>query len=105
MGETAREMNTLEEQIESTLDQYVRPLLATHGGDLEVLRVEDGLVYFRMLGHCAGCAAADLTSEDLINKELVEHVPGVRRAVLENRVSQELMDQAREILNRRRMRS
>jgi Fe-S cluster biogenesis protein NfuA len=103
MGETAREMNTLEEQIESALDQYVRPLLATHGGDLEVLRVEDGLVYFRMLGHCAGCAAADLTSEDLINKELVEHVPGVRRAVLENRVSQELMDQAREILNRRRM--
>ena len=103
MGETAREMNTLEEQIESALDQYVRPLLATHGGDLEVLRVEDGLAYFRMLGYCAGCAAADLTSEDLINKELVEHVPGVRRAVLENRVSQELMDQAREILNRRRM--
>ncbi len=105
MVETAREMNTLEEQIESALDEYVRPLLVTHGGDMEVLRVEDGLVYFRMLGHCAGCAAADLTSEDLINKELVEHVPGVRRAVLENRVSQELMDQAREILNRRRMRS
>ena len=105
MVETAREMNMLEEQIESALDEYVRPLLATHGGDMEVLCVEDGLVYFRMLGRCAGCAAADLTSEDLINKELVEHVPGVRGAVLETKVSQELIDQAREILNRRRMRS
>ena len=105
MGETAREMNTLEVQIESALDQYVRPLLATHGGDLEVLRVEDGLVYFRMLGHCAGCAAAHLTREDLINNELVEPVPGVRRAVLDHTVRQELMDQATEILNRRRMRS
>lgn len=87
--------------IEAVLDEYVRPLLATHGGDMEVLRVEDGVVYFRMKGACAGCAAADLTSEDLINKELVEHVPGVRKAVLENQVSQELIDQARDFLRRR----
>ena len=88
--------------VEAALDEYVRPLLATHGGDMEVLRIEDGIVYFRMLGHCSGCAAADLTSEDLINKELVEHVPGVKKAVLESSVSQELIDQAREILKKRR---
>ena len=88
--------------VEAALDEYVRPLLATHGGDMEVLRIEDGIVYFRMLGHCAGCAAADLTSEDLINKELVEHVPGVKKAVLENSVSQELIDQALDILKKRR---
>ncbi len=102
MVETARKENTLEQEIESVLNEYVRPLLATHGGDMEVLRVEDGLVYFRMLGHCAGCAAADLTSEDLVNKELVEHVPGIRGAVLETGVSQDLINQAREILRRRR---
>ena len=88
--------------VEAALDEYVRPLLATHGGDMEVLRIEDGIVYFRMLGHCAGCAAADLTSEDLINKELVEHIPGVKKAVLENSVSQELIDQALDILKKRR---
>ena len=98
MSNTAIDRGT----IEAALDEYVRPLLATHGGDMEVLRVEDGVVYFRMKGACAGCSAADLTSEDLINKELVEHVPGVRKAVLETVVSQELMEQAREILRRRR---
>ena len=87
--------------IEAALNEYVRPLLATHGGDMEVLRVEDGVVYFRMKGACAGCSAADLTSEDLINKELVEHVPGVRKAVLETQVSQELIDQAKEFLRKR----
>ena len=50
-----------------------------------------------MKGACAGCSAADLTSEDLINKELVEHVPGVRKAVLETQVSQELIDQAKRL--------
>ena len=90
------------EEIEAVLDEYVRPLLASHGGDMAVDRVEEGVVYFHMLGHCAGCAAADLTNEDLINKELVEHVPGVKKAVLENSVSQELIDQALEILRRRR---
>ena len=88
--------------VEAALDEYVRPLLATHNGDMEVLRIEDGVVYFRMKGACAGCAAADLTSEDLINKELVEHVPGVKKAVLETAVSQDLIDQAMDILKRRR---
>ena len=54
--------------IEAALDEYVRPLLATHGGDMEVTHVEDGVVYFRMKGACAGCSAADLTSEDLALK-------------------------------------
>lgn len=100
MTKTANHEKVKRKQVEEALDQYVRPLLATHGGDMAVDRIEDGIVYFRMLGHCAGCAAADLTSEDLINKELVEHVPGVRKAVLVNDVSQELIDQAKEILRR-----
>ena len=82
MAESEKPIKVKRKQVEAALDEYVRPLLATHGGDMMVDRIEDGVVYFRMLGHCAGCAAADLTSEDLINKELVEHVPGVKKAVL-----------------------
>lgn len=95
-------MKVRRKDVEAVLDEYVRPLLATHNGDMEVLRIEDGVVYFRMKGACAGCAAADLTSEDLINKELVEHVPGVKKAVLENSVSQDLIDQAMNILKKSR---
>lgn len=102
MNNTAENTKVNRQTIEAVLDEYVRPLLATHGGDLEVLRVEDGIVYFCMKGACAGCAAADLTSEDLINKELSERVPGVRKAVLQNTVSRELIDQALHILRKKR---
>ena len=85
-------------EIEAVLDEHVRPLLAAHGGDLKVERVEGGIVYFELMGKCAGCAAADQTSRDLINKELVERVPGVKGAVMTNGISAELLEQAMEIL-------
>lgn len=88
------------ETIEAVLDEYVRPLLRTHGGDMKVLGYEDGVVRFKLTGVCAGCSAADLTSEDLINKELTEHIPEVKKAVLETEVSEDLLRQAREMLAR-----
>lgn len=89
-------------EIEEVLDTRVRPLLRTHGGDLEVLSFEDGIVRFRLLGHCAGCAAADITSEELINAELTDALPEVKQAVLVHEVSRNLLDQAAEILRQRR---
>ena len=82
-------------EIEAVLDEHVRPLLAAHGGDLKVERVEGGIVYFRLMGRCA---AADQTSRELINKELVERVPGVKGAVMVNGISAEQLEQAMEIL-------
>ena len=38
------------ERIEQVLDEKVRPALRTHDGDIKVVRVEDGVLYFRMLG-------------------------------------------------------
>lgn len=86
------------EEIESVLDEHVRPLLRRDGGDMEVLEVEDGVVRFKLKGRCAGCPAADLTTETLIESELVERVPGIRRAVLVQDISDELLDQARAII-------
>ena len=46
----------------------------------------------------AGCAAANQTSEDLINRELIEHVPGIKKAVLANGISPELLEQTLALL-------
>ena len=89
------------QELEAVLDEQVRPLLRSHGGDLEVLSMEEGIVRFRLLGHCAGCAAADLTAQDLVQEELCKALPWVKQAVLVNQVSQELLDQAMDILRRR----
>lgn len=94
-------MYEYEAEIEAVLDERVRPLLRTHGGDMQVLSFEDGVVRFRLLGRCAGCAAADITSEELIHAELTDALPQVKQAVLVNEVSQSLLDQAAAILKAR----
>lgn len=89
------------EEIEAVLDEYVRPLLRTHGGDMEVLEVDGGVLRFKLKGKCSGCPAADLTTEELIQAELTEHMPAIKQAVLVQETSPELIAQARAILRQR----
>lgn len=89
------------EDIEAVLNEHVRPLLGSHGGDMEVVEVEDGVVRFKLKGKCAGCPAADLTTEELIQTALTEHLPYVKKAVLVQDISQDLLDEARSILKMR----
>lgn len=84
-------------ELERLLDLNVRPMLLSHGGDLEVLSVEDGYVRFKLLGQCAGCPSAYLTTEEVIDVE-VRQLDGIKGAVLEQRVSDDLLQQARNIL-------
>ncbi|MDQ3579242.1 MAG: NifU family protein [Actinomycetota bacterium] len=48
-------------RVENALDS-VRPYMATHGGDVELLEVTDeGVVRVRLLGSCDGCASSSVT--------------------------------------------
>lgn len=87
------------EQIEQILDERVRPQLALHGGGIRSLSCEDGVYRFQLLGQCAGCPSADLTTEELIQDELLQAVSGLKQVVLVQPVSDQLLDQARAILN------
>ena len=92
-------MNEILKQIETVLDEQVRPLLRTHGGNVEIDRYEDGVVYIKMLGQCAGCPSADLTNETLVEAELVAALPElVQRVVVVQTVSDELWEQAKRLL-------
>ena len=92
-------MNEILKQIEIVLDEQVRPLLRTHGGNVEIDRYEDGVVYIKMLGQCAGCPSADLTNETIVEAELVKALPElVKRAVIVQTVSDELWGQAKRLL-------
>lgn len=87
------------EDVEAVLEREVRPQLRTHGGNIELMEVtEDGVVRFRLTGACAGCPAADITNDELVQAMLKEHVPGVRDAVLVQSVSEDLLVQARTLL-------
>ena len=64
-------MENIEEQIKNVIHK-LRPYLQRDGGD-----IEDGIVYVRMLGACAGCTMIDDTLKDGVEQILMEEVPGV----------------------------
>lgn len=86
-------------RIEAVLDEKVRPALRSHGGEIEVDRLEDGVLYVKLLGQCAGCPSADLTNETLVEAELTAALPElVRKVAVVQTVSDELWEQAKKLL-------
>lgn len=69
-------MDETKQQVLALIER-VRPYLQRDGGDIEVLSVEDGIVYVKMLGACDGCMALDVTLKQGIETMLLENVPGV----------------------------
>jgi Fe-S cluster biogenesis protein NfuA len=63
----------------------VRPYLATHGGNVELLGVDDalGAVLIRLLGSCDGCASSSITLKLAVERAIAEAAPEVARIVVE----------------------
>lgn len=60
-----------------TVLEKIRPFLNRDGGDVEFVRFENGIVYVKLVGACAGCDLIDSTLQDGIATLLMEEVPGV----------------------------
>lgn len=66
----------------NTLITKVRPYLQRDGGDIEIISIDDGIVYVKMLGACDGCMAIDITLKQGIETMLLENVPGIIGVVM-----------------------
>ncbi len=66
----------VEKRVLRALDQ-VRPYMESHGGNVELLGVEDGVVRLRLVGSCDGCAASSSTLELAVEKAIQEEAPDV----------------------------
>jgi Fe-S cluster biogenesis protein NfuA/nitrite reductase/ring-hydroxylating ferredoxin subunit len=64
----------LETRVREALDS-VRPYMESHGGDVELLAIEEGVAKLRLVGHCKGCPASEATLELAIKKALEETAP------------------------------
>lgn len=53
----------------------VRPYVASHGGDIELVAIEDGVAHVRLSGACQGCGAAGHTLRSVVSDALLAHVP------------------------------
>jgi hypothetical protein len=91
---TLREMLPIQERdIESVLDEKVRPLLRAHNGDIELMIIEAGdVIRLRLAGACVACIGAEQTI-----RESFLSVGGV---LVESGVSEELVAEALHFLKR-----
>lgn len=67
---------SLQERIEDALDT-IRPALADHGGNVEVVSIEPPALSVRFLGACDNCPASTLTFYSGVKKAVQEHVPEI----------------------------
>jgi Fe-S cluster biogenesis protein NfuA len=76
-----------ESRVRQALDQ-VRPYLHSHGGDVELLGVEDNVVRLRMQGSCHGCPSSAMTLKTAIEEAIYEKAPDVKSIEVEGVVQQ-----------------
>ncbi len=65
------------EQVRLIVEE-LRPFLQADGGDIELLKVEDGVVYVRLVGSCVGCPSSLMTLKHGVEARIVEAVPGIK---------------------------
>ncbi len=49
------------EEIENLLNDQVRPALASHGGGIEIVDLDSGVLYIKLFGGCQGCSSSKAT--------------------------------------------
>jgi Fe-S cluster biogenesis protein NfuA len=76
----------LETRVRSALES-VKPALASHGGNVELVGLDDrGVVRLRLEGSCHGCPSSAATLRSTIERAIHEAAPDVAALVVEGAV-------------------
>lgn len=73
-------VESVEERVNRALDK-VRPGIQADGGEVWLIKVEDGTAYVQMLGACGGCPASTMTLKGAIEAVVVADVPEVTQVL------------------------
>jgi Fe-S cluster biogenesis protein NfuA/nitrite reductase/ring-hydroxylating ferredoxin subunit len=72
----------VEDRVREALES-VRPYLESHGGDVELVGVEEGVVKLRLSGSCNGCPSSTMTLKLAIEDAIQKMAPEVERVEAE----------------------
>jgi len=64
--------------------EKARPYLKSHGGDVELAGVRDGIVHLRLHGTCGNCPSSSVTLKSAVEDALFEVAPDIVEIVSEN---------------------
>ena len=71
---------TLAEKIQCVIDNEINPILATHGGMIELAGVleDNAIALLRFGGGCRGCQMANITFQQTVEHMLKQHFPELK---------------------------
>ncbi len=64
-------------RVQKVIDDRINPGVASHGGNITLLGVNEGKVYIRMGGGCQGCGMADVTLKQGIEEMIKSEIPEI----------------------------
>ncbi len=70
--------DALYEQVADVFETRINPMVASHGGRVDLIDVQDGVVLLRLGGGCQGCGMANVTLRQGIETTLRQMVPAVQ---------------------------
>lgn len=74
---TERPHDDIVKHIVETMETYVAPSVAQHGGEVNFVNFENGNVLLQMSGACSGCAGSTITLKQGIEQMLMHMIPEV----------------------------
>jgi Fe-S cluster biogenesis protein NfuA len=63
--------------------EKVRPYLKSHGGDVELVSVRDGIARLRLHGSCGSCPSSSITLKSAVEAALFEAAPDIVEIISE----------------------
>jgi len=64
-------------QLEKLFDTQVRPALAQHGGNVEIIDVDNNILFVKMKGGCHGCSSSKATLKGGIEQLVKQNFPEI----------------------------
>jgi len=89
----------MRDKVEKILNDKVKPILANHKGDIDLVAVEDNCVEVSLLGACSGCPSAKNTLEEVVLANIQEELPQIQEVRLVTVISPDILSLAKNILN------
>jgi Fe-S cluster biogenesis protein NfuA len=75
---------TFNEKVEEMI-QIIKPMLQGHGGDIELVSIEDdNTVKVKLQGACSGCPGAQMTLKQGVERLMKERIPELNKVVAVN---------------------
>ncbi len=69
-------MSDVQKKVEAALEE-IRPMLQADGGGINLVKIEDNVVYVHLLGACQGCPSASSTMTDAVEVAIKKHAPEI----------------------------